>query len=86
MKYYKISPNGSEEQSTLLPGSFSRNMADEPHLGEFLEDSWLVEYKIGTKARQSVTTDYEPYRDQVRRSSGEWAPNEIRDAHGVGLE
>ena len=51
--------------TTLKEGDVSRNKLGQPHMGEFLEDTWLIEYKMGTHRRASVTTDYEPYRSQV---------------------
>lgn len=35
------------------------------HLGEFLKDSWLLEWKIGTKKGDWENIDYKPYRDKV---------------------
>ena len=44
------------------------NQAEQVHMGEFLEDSWLVEWKIGVKADEGRTTNYEPYRQLVTES------------------
>ena len=45
------------------------NDPGEVHMGEFLEDSWLIEVKPGTPAHTAVDTDYEPFRKQVREQS-----------------
>jgi len=51
----------------MLPGASSYNEAGLEHMGEFLEDTWLIEYKLAKKGDWSQT-DYEPYRKQVRES------------------
>ena len=38
------------------------------HLGEFLEDTWLMEYKLAKKGEWSQK-DYEPYRSKVRKQN-----------------
>ena len=38
-------------------------------MGEFLEDSWVVEYKFADKDAWTQT-DYEPMRERVRASQG----------------
>ena len=38
------------------------------HMGQFLEDSWLIEVKEAKKG-DWTQTDYEPYREKVRASS-----------------
>lgn len=48
-----------------LPGKVIWNLPGVPHMAEFLEDSWVIEYKIGTPAGTAVTTSYPPFRDQV---------------------
>ena len=56
----------SADHIVELKAPFTRyNQADLVHMAEFLEDSWLVEYKLGTGA---ITHDYEPYRAKVRAS------------------
>ncbi len=50
------------------PGLSSFNQAGVIHMGEFLEDTWLIEYKLAPKGAWGQT-DYEPYREQVREST-----------------
>ena len=75
LKYHKIIKGaGTLEDphrtvTTLLQaGDTSSNLSGEAHMGEFLEDTWLIEYKLGTKNGDWTTTDYEPYRKLVRES------------------
>ena len=49
-------------------GQSSYNAAAQVHMGEFLEDSWLIEYKLADKG-EWIQTDYEPMREKVRASS-----------------
>ena len=49
-------------------GDLSFNRAGQVHMGEFLEDSWVVEYKFADKGSWAQT-DYEPMRERVRASS-----------------
>ena len=65
MRYYKVGAF-AETVVELKPGDVSYNQPGEAHMGEFLEDSWLVEAKLGTKNGDWSTTDYEPYRQLVR--------------------
>ena len=68
MRYHKI--NGNVPTSFVLnQGHHENNLRHMPHMGEFLEDSWLVEVKPGTPAHTAVDTDYEPMRKQVREQS-----------------
>ena len=67
MRYVKKAPNGQEYAELLSAGGFSYNPAGLIHMGEFLEDGWLIEYKLG---KQKEQVDYEPYRVQVRASAG----------------
>lgn len=69
MKYHKV-VNGEDDTLELGPGEVSYNLPGQPHMGEFLEDSWLIEWKIGTKVGDWTTTDYEPYRAMVRERMG----------------
>ncbi len=53
----------------LLPGQMSQNEPHAAHMGEFPEDTWLIDFKPGTPAHTSVDTDYEPMRKMVRDAS-----------------
>ena len=52
----------------MSAGEVSYNPAGQVHMGEFLEDSWVVEYKFAEKGKWTQT-DYEPMRERVRASS-----------------
>lgn len=66
MRYHKWI-NGAEEITDLAPGEVSYNWKGEPHLGEFLEDSWVVDWKlVDVPAGGFTTTDFEPFRKLVR--------------------
>ena len=50
------------------PGVRSYNPAGLVHMGKFLEDCWVVEYKFAEKDSWTQT-DYEPWREKVRESA-----------------
>ena len=52
----------------MQEGEVSLNPAGQDHMGEFLEDSWVVEYKFAEKG-EWTQTDYEPMRARVRESA-----------------
>ena len=62
MRYHKLT-----QVATIGPGDSSFNRRGEIHMGEFLEDTWLVEYKLAQKDAWTQT-DYEPMRERVRAS------------------
>ena len=62
MLYHKI-----HKDMQLGPGGSSFNQAGVIHMGEFLEDTWLIEMKMAKKGEWSQK-DYEPYRKQVQES------------------
>jgi len=66
MKYYKLA-DGWEDGKLLTEGMFSFNAAGVIHMGEFLEDSWVIESKHAEKDAWTQT-DWEPYRKMVRES------------------
>ena len=57
------------DTSEVRSGDSYRNPPGKVHMGEFLEDTWLVEVKPGTPAHTAVDTDYEPFRKLVRGES-----------------
>ncbi len=71
MRYHKWI-DGKEEITYLAEGETSYNPAGVPHMGEFLEDSWIIDWKVGDLAKSQIggfiTTNFEPFREQVRRS------------------
>ena len=63
MRYHK------EDQVYNLEGpSTAHNQTGLVHMGEFLEDSWVVEYKFAKKG-EWTQQNFEPMREKVRRSS-----------------
>ena len=67
MLYHKMRPGRSGIVTELEPGDCSFNDAGVIHMGEFLEDSWIIEAKMARKGEWSQI-DYEPYRARVRSS------------------
>ena len=67
LRYHKM-VNGQEVISEMSPGDVSYNLPGVPHLGEFLEDSWVVDWKTDAGIGEFTTTDYEPFRARVRES------------------
>jgi len=67
MNYHKVI-GGVETVEEKHPGDVMRNLPDEPHMGEFLEDSWVMEWKVGPEAGVGKweTIDHEPFRVQTR--------------------
>ena len=69
MRYHKTRGLGfANNWNDFGEGEYSTNDAGKIHMGEFLEDTWLIEWKIGSKKQESKTVDYEPYRVKVRAS------------------
>lgn len=52
----------------MQEGEVSCNPAGQDHMGEFLEDSWVIEYKFAEKGKWTQT-DFEPMRERVRASN-----------------
>ena len=73
MKYTKRNESGAkynyEQDSTLKGGHASFNPKGEYHVGEFLEDSWLLEWKINTHKGGWKNRDYAPWRERVRANA-----------------
>ena len=66
MRYHKW-VNGAEELTDLEEGQVSYTPAGVAHLGEFLTDCWLIDWKLGgVPAGGFLTTDFEPFRKLVR--------------------
>ena len=59
--------SGSESTSEelLREGDTSYNAAGRDHMGEFFQDTWLVEWKIGTTKTGWKNTNYAPWRKEV---------------------
>lgn len=69
MRYYKRSVSGEERVEDVEGGVSSFNPAHEVHMGEFLEDTWLLEWKIGTNKWQWTNRNYAPWRERVDAAS-----------------
>ena len=68
MRYHKWI-DGAEVITDIESDQVSYNPAGVPHMGEFLEDSWVLDWKLGgAQAGGFVTTDFEPFRKLVRES------------------
>lgn len=66
LRYHKMVA-GFLEVTDLVEGEVTYNPAGVPHMGEFLEDSWVLDWKLGgVPAGGFVTTDYEPFRKLVK--------------------
>ena len=68
MRYYKRHLGGKEVISMLGDGDDSFNPAGLIHMGEFLEDTWLIELKLARKGEWKQVID-EPYRRKVEASA-----------------
>lgn len=70
MKYYKKTHDeGTEMQFEVGEGRAVYHSKGEYHLAEFIEDSWVLEWKIATDKNSWVNIDYEPYRELVRANA-----------------
>ena len=66
MRYHK-QINGLPHDTqikVMAGGDLSHNPAGQNHMGECLEDSWIVEYKFAKKG-EWTQANYAPYREQV---------------------
>ena len=68
LEYHKIHRNGAGTSVVYRAGSGSHNLKGVAHYGEFLEDSWLLEFKYGPNSAvgEWQNVDYEPFRKLVR--------------------
>ena len=69
MLYHKLKRGeypGQEEvwAEEMFPGQASFNPADVVHMGEFTEDSWVIEQKLAKKGEWE-NTNYAPWRKRV---------------------
>ena len=70
--YTKRSEDGNKVwYEEIHAGDASYVPAGEYHLGEFLNDSWLLEWKIGVKKGEWKNIDYTPYRERVKANAGQ---------------
>ena len=66
MNYHRII-GGQYNIERTAPGDCRVNLPGQPHMGEFLEDSWVIEWKFGPNAGigKWETVDYPPLRERV---------------------
>lgn len=65
MKYHKLSPAGIDTTFTLGDGDTSVNDVGEVHMGEFLDDSWMIEWKRCANKNSWKNQNYAPWREKV---------------------
>ena len=58
-----------DAQEVLTEGEYSFNPSGEPHMGEFVEDTWILEWKICKDKHSWRNDDYEPWRAEVKASA-----------------
>ena len=65
--YYHRIVDGVPETLAGVPGDVWVDQPGDPHMGEFLEDSWVIEWKFGPNAGigKWETVDYPPLRERV---------------------
>ena len=64
LEYHKLRPD-FEEVIELTGGAVSGNLAGQPHLGYFPEDSWILEWKTCRDKHSWKNTNYAPWREMV---------------------
>ena len=70
MRYHKVGLDGKESHDELVKaGQGSFNKSGVVHLGEFLEDSWLLEWKLGTSKGKWRNIDHSAWRERVVANS-----------------
>ena len=60
-----LQPVLAEGSPGMQMSSVSINPAGEVHMGQFLEDSWVLEWKVCSNKQSWTNTDYEPWRERV---------------------
>ena len=72
VKYQRIIPEawvsgrkGVSRWQILGDGGSLFNEANEIHMGEFLEDSWMIEWKVCKDKHSWKNTNYAPWREMV---------------------
>ena len=69
MEYHKRPNAVVPLEQTLRDGDCSYNAAGEIHMGEFTEDTWLLEWKLCKDKGSWRNHDFEPWREQVHASA-----------------
>jgi len=60
---------GRDTPFLMNPGDVSFNERNEFHMAEFTKDSWVIEWKLGTKNGSWHNIDYPPWREQVEAAA-----------------
>ena len=68
MGYHKVL-DGKEVMDVVKAGEGSFNKAGVVHMGQFEEDSWLVEWRVNTRKGKSKNSDYPAWRERVVANS-----------------
>ncbi len=63
MRYHKLI-EGAKQEIDLEGGQSSYNCAGDIHMGEFLEDTWVMECKLAKKGEWE-NSDYQPWRQKA---------------------
>ena len=69
LKYTKRSDDTSERRHVLGSGAFIRHTAGEYHLAEFIEDTWLIEWKLNTTKHAWKNVNWPAYRELVNANA-----------------
>ena len=64
---YHVADGSADHQWRVSSGEVVYHPAGQIHMGEFPEDTWLVEYKFAKKGEWSQE-NYGPYRERVNAS------------------
>lgn len=67
--YHKVGPDG-EYIEELTGGDTDFHPPGDIHMGEFPEDTWLLEWKICRDKHSWKNTNHEPMRAKVRANAG----------------
>lgn len=65
MRYHKRFSAHGELEELLTDGRCSLNAAGQVHMGELLEDSWLIEWKVCKDRHSWKNANYGPWREKV---------------------
>ncbi len=68
MAYHKRDERGKESGRVVRAGDASHNPVGLTHMGEFLEDSWVMEWKLAKKGEWR-NLDYQPWRERVKANA-----------------
>ena len=69
MRYHKRDDDGVASQQIVVGGDASRNPAGMPHMGEFLEDTWLIEWKLAANKKSWKNIDDPAWRERVKANA-----------------